>query len=332
MKVLVTGASGFIGGYLVKELISTGHEVTALCQPESPTNFLRQLGATIAVGDVTDPKSLIEPCRGKNWVFHGAAIVGGYGHWDGYYKIGVMGTEHMINAAAAAGVERFFHISSIAVYGTRPRSTIFSETTSFDEKPERWNHYVKQKVWAEKLLWKAHADGKIRAVAVRPSLVLGPRDRGVVSRTLNIIRSPFGVIIGDGTNRVPCVVVDELVSCIVRAASVNHSVGKAYNLSGRTPITQLEFMNLHATAAGLKLLSRKVPMPLAKLGCSALENMFLLFHREDEPFCTRIALAFAANDFEIDCSQAVRDLAWEGKASYQDAIRGSVNWYLKYRD
>ena len=76
MKVLVTGASGFIGGYLVKELISTGHEVTALCQPESPTNFLRQLGATIAVGDVTDPKSLIEPCRGKNWVFHGAAIVG----------------------------------------------------------------------------------------------------------------------------------------------------------------------------------------------------------------------------------------------------------------
>ena len=87
----------------------------------------------------------------------------------------------------------------------------------------------------------------------------GPRDRNVVRRTLNILRSPFGAIVGSGTNRVPCVVVEELVPAIVRSATLKSSIGKSYNLSGRTPITQLEYMNLHASAAGLRCLKRKIP-------------------------------------------------------------------------
>jgi 2-alkyl-3-oxoalkanoate reductase len=330
MRALVTGASGFIGTYLVKELVSQGHEVVALCQPGSHTGHLHIDGVMIATGDVTDIESLRKPCRGQNWVFHCAAIVGGYGLWDRFFKVGVEGTQNMINVAANSGVDRFIHLSSISVYGTRPVGKRFSETTPFDPNPEHWNHYVRQKIMSENEVWQAHYEGKIQATAIRPSLALGPRDRNVVRRTLNIIRSPLGAIIGDGNNRVPCVVIDELVRAVVLSASKKHAVGKAYNLSGREPITQLQYLDLHASAAGLRPLTRRLPMRFAHASCSMLEAVYRLARQEEEPFCTRIALAFAAQDFDIDCALAVKELGWRGDASYVDAINRSVEWYLRF--
>ena len=165
---------------------------------------------------------------------------------------------------------------------------------------------MRQKVLSEKELWKAHNEEKIQAIAIRPSLVLGPGDRNVVRGTLSLLQSPLAAIIGDGRNRIPCVVIDELVKTIINAASNEYAIGKAYNLSGRESITQLEYMDLHAAAAGLKPLRRKVPVSVAQLACSMLEGMYRIAGREEEPFCTRIALAFAANDFNIDCSLDTR--------------------------
>lgn len=330
MKALVTGASGFIGGYLIEQLISDGHEVVALCQPASALQHLRKQGVRIAIGDVTDKDTLREPTRGQDCIFHCAAIVGGYGNWQKFHKVGVAGTQNLITAAVESSVTRFIHLSSISVYGTRPHGELFTESTPFDPTPEPWNHYVRQKILSEQLVWRAHDQGKIQATALRPSLVLGPRDRNVVRRTLNIIRSPFGAIVGSGTNRVPCVVVEELVPAIVRSATLKSSIGKSYNLSGRTPITQLEYMNLHASAAGLRCLKRKIPFRLAHASLAALEGLYRAAQRVDEPYCTRIALAFAANDFNIDCSLAKRDLSWKGEASYEEAIFRAVEWILKW--
>jgi len=328
MRALVTGAGGFIGSYLVRELSMQGHNVTALCQAGSATQHRFAKGVTLALGDVTEPESLRKACERQECVFHCAGIVSGYGAWERFFKVGVEGTRNMINVASHAGVVRFVHLSSISVYGTKPCGKLYTEETPFEENPEPWNHYVRQKVLSEKELWKAHNEEKIQAIAIRPSLVLGPGDRNVVRGTLSLLQSPLAAIIGDGRNRVPCVVIDELVKTIINAASNEYAIGKAYNLSGRESITQLEYMDLHAAAAGLKPLRRKVPVSVAQLACSMLEGMYRIAGREEEPFCTRIALAFAANDFNIDCSLGIRELAWQGRASYEEAIARSVKWYL----
>jgi nucleoside-diphosphate-sugar epimerase len=330
MKALVTGASGFIGSYLVTELTRQGHQVTALCQPGSSINYLNSAGVIIAIGDVTEPKSLQKPCENQDCIFHCAAIVGGYGNWDRYFRVGVVGTRNIINAAANAGVERFVHLSSISVYGTRPEGKRYDESTPFETNPEPWNHYVRQKVLSEMELWKAHNEGRIRAIAIRPSLVLGPRDRNVVRRSLNIVRSPLGAIVGEGTNRVPCVVIDDVVSTTILSATKIEAIGKAYNLCGAKPITQSEYMGLHSAAAGLPPHRRKMPLRLAHVSCAAVEGLYRLARRQEEPFCTRIALAFAANDFNVDCSLAMMELGWRGESSYEDAIYRSVEWYLKF--
>jgi len=328
MKALVTGATGFIGSYLVRELLIQGHQVTALCQPGSSAQYGFPPDVKLALGDVTEPESLRKGCEPQDCIFHCAGIVSGYGSWERFFKVGVEGTRNMINVASNVGVRRFVHLSSISVYGTRPRGQRYTELTPLKENPERWNHYVRQKVLSEKVVWKAYNEGHIQVIAIRPSLVLGPGDRNVVRRTLSLLQSPLGAIIGSGTNRVPCVVVNELVKTIIIAAANDHAVGKAYNLSGCESITQREYMDLHAAAAGVKPLKRKMPVSVAQLSCSILERMYRIARREDEPFCTRLALAFATNDFDIDCSLAMRDLGWRGGASYEEAIRGSVKWYL----
>ena len=328
MRALVTGASGFIGSYLVKELLMQGHDVTALYQAGSAPQHMFAQGVTVALGDVTQPESLQKHCEGKDCIFHCAGIVSGYGAWNRFFKVGVQGTRNMIDAASEARVDRFLHLSSISVYGTRPCGKLYTEATPFEENPERWNHYVRQKVLSEKELWKAHNQGQIQVIVIRPSLVLGPGDRNVVRRTLSLLKSPAAAIIGNGTNRVPCVVIDEIVKTIINAALNENAIGKAYNLSGRDPITQLEYMNLHAAAVGLKPLRHRIPMSVAHFSCSMLERMYRISGHENEPFCTRLALAFAANDFNIDCSLAMRDLGWQGRASYEEAITRSVKWYL----
>jgi dihydroflavonol-4-reductase len=253
-----------------------------------------------------------------------------FGTWDRFYGIGVEGTKNIIEAATTANVQRFIHLSSLTVYGTRPRSVRISEALPYDEQPARWNHYVRQKVLSEKLVWKAHSEGKIAATAFRPSLVLGPGDRNVVARTLKFIRSPFRALIGDGRNWVACVLVEELARTLVRSASLPVTVGKAYNLSGSNPITQFDYLNFHASAAGLPPIRRQMSINLMKLGCAAVEWIYNLLGSEEEPFCTRIATELISTHLEVDCSLAIRELDWAGAGNYEEAIRRSVEWYLKH--
>lgn len=329
MKAMVTGATGFIGSHLVETLIREGHEVTALVRHTSDTSHLRQCGATIAIGDVTDPSSLVSACDGVHWVFHTAAVVGSYGSWKHFYEVGVQGTQNAIDAAAVARVKRFVQLSSIVVYGMSPRGRVLDEDTALDENPEPWNSYVREKVLSEKAVWQAHAEGKIRATCIRPSVVIGTRDRNSVSRALSLMRSPLGALAGDPQCRVPVVVVQELAALIAKAATTDVSIGRAYNVSGRNPISQRELMILYANAAGLRPLRRAVPYNVAMSSAALLEGFHKLFRRAGEPAISRIAVAIVGNDWNIDCSRARAELAWEGTGDYAKAIEESVQWHQR---
>jgi len=327
MKALVTGATGFIGSHIAQQLVEQGHEVRAFVRPTSDTTFLRQLEVELVTGDVTRPETLDAACRGVDTVFHTAAVVGNYGTWGHFRDVGVHGTRNTLDAAARNDVARFIHLGSIAVYGTRATGTPVTEDTPFDERPERWNHYVREKVLSEKLLWKAHREGRVQATSLRPSVVLGPRDRNALGRTLFMIRSPLGAIVGSGKSRFPAVVIEDVAAIALKAATSDVAIGRAYNVSGRDPITEEEYLRLVAEAAGLRPLTRRMPMPVVMTTAMLLENAYRLARRKEEPFVTRIAVAIAGGDYVIDCSRAAAELGWEGSSDYADAIRRSVEWY-----
>lgn len=333
MRILVTGATGFIGTYVVRYLLEAGHEVKALIhgEPEETARIKLGTGVELITGDVTRPESLPKAFEGCDCVIHAVAVVGGYGSWQMFERVGVQGTRNVINAAASSRVARFIHVSSITVYGTNSKQFPCTEDMPVEENPEPWNFYARQKVLAEKDVWKAHRAGRLEATVLRPSITLGAGDQNVVGRILKIVKSPFGAIVGTGENRVPCVVVEDLAEAIVRVVSSERTIGKAYNLSGKSHITQKELFALHALAAGLKPVKRRLPRNLLMRVAGLMEGVYRLLGRRDEPFCTRLAITLASWDCLLDCSKAANDLGWEGLRSYKDAINRSVRWYLTQR-
>ena len=178
MTVLVTGATGFIGGAVADKLLAEGHAVRALVRdPAAPAvDRLRAAGAQITLGDLTDAASLAAAVEGTEQVFHAAARLGDAGRLAAYRAVNVDGTRALLSAAARAGVRRFVFVSSPSAL----MSPDGGDQVDIDEStpyPARYfNHYCATKAAAEELVLRAPAG--MSTCALRPRAVWGPGDRG----------------------------------------------------------------------------------------------------------------------------------------------------------
>ena len=178
-RILVTGASGFIGGHVCEALLKRGAKVRAMVRRSSDVSQLAGLDIEYAFADLSDAEGMNRACRDVDVVVHTAAAVGSFGEWEHFYETGVRGTERLIEAAHQNGATRFVHVSSIAVYGFKQHKGPVNEDAPFELKPQGWNHYVREKVMSEQILWRAHEDKKIQATSIRPCLLYtspSPRD------------------------------------------------------------------------------------------------------------------------------------------------------------
>lgn len=323
MRVLVTGATGFIGGHAARALVAAGHAVVALVRDRGAKMDLA--GAEVARGDLADVASLAAACRGVDAVVHAAAVVQGHGRWEDF-RVGVEGTHNLIAAMGEAGVKRLVHVSSLGVYGLASHPAPIAERARLSDRPESWNHYVRQKVLAEKAVWQASERGAIEPVVLRAAATLGPGDRASLPSIFAALRAGKMAILGPGGNRVPFVVVEDLARAIAAAVSSPSAVGRAYNISGAAPVTQAEFLDVCARALGLDPPARHVPIGVAKLVAALAEWHHQVRRRAGAPPMTRLGIAVATCDLLVDCTAAGRDLAWTGDASYEDAVRREVTW------
>ena len=114
---LVTGATGLLGSHIVEQLRKRYLPVRVLVRPGSDRTWLETQDVEFVEGDITDPSSLAKACQGVDAVYHSAAKVGDWGPWEDFQRITIDGTRNIVDAAIAAGVRRFVHISSISCYG-----------------------------------------------------------------------------------------------------------------------------------------------------------------------------------------------------------------------
>lgn len=319
-KILVTGASGFIGGHVCEALVKAGVRVRAMARRSSDVSQLDGVDVELCRADLGDPEALARACQGVDTVIHTAAAVGSFGEWDHFYETGVLGTQRLIDAAAKQGATRFVHISSIAAYGLKDHGGPVDEKTPYDRKPQAWNHYVREKVMSEQLLWKAHEEKKIQATSIRPSVVIGARDRNAIPRLVDLLRLPVTALPGRPSLRFPVVCIEDCVDAIVRAAMNDASIGHAYNVSGEVPISIADFFGLIAKHAGLPAPRLYLPTSVMLPAVGMLEGAWKLLKRPGEPVATRIAIVVSGYDYEIDCSRTREDLGWSATGSYEAAI------------
>ncbi|HEX9696666.1 MAG TPA: SDR family NAD(P)-dependent oxidoreductase [Actinomycetota bacterium] len=184
MRALVTGGTGFIGGRLVRRLVERGHDVTALVRSPDRAAGLKELGVTLAGGDVTEPATLEGPVRKADAVFHLAAWYEmGVTDRTKMYQVNVRGTEHVLKAAIEAGTPRIVHCSSVAALGGGPVGDILSETT---------RHSGSFGSVYEETKWQAHdvaarfAASGAPIVTVMPGAVYGPGDPSALGAMIRL--------------------------------------------------------------------------------------------------------------------------------------------------
>jgi 2-alkyl-3-oxoalkanoate reductase len=318
VKILVTGATGFLGSRLVSALAAQGHTVRALSRGSGMENQLQKTNVEIVRGDLKDLGSLREAIDGVVAVCHTASAM--QGPWREHVETTVQGTEWLLKLAREAGVKRFVHISSITVYRTwdRGREILIDETSPCDSEPERLGPYVHAKIEAEKHTFRYLQKG-LPVVIIRPGIIYGPGGRMMHPNVGYFVTRKLFLLVGGGGNLLPLTYVDNTVDGILLALSSDKAAGQIYNLVDGAVITQKEFLERYRVSVNGRFVTLSLPLLLLFTG-AALARYLKWFGIT--PIVTT-AQGFKAQyaNVHFDASKARRELGWQPRIALEEGLR-----------
>ena len=328
MNALVTGATGFIGATLVEMLAARGDHVRALVRRTSKTDALEQHGAELVYGDVRDPDSLRAAAEGVNVIFHSAALVGEWGSPKDYHAVNVQGMSNMLAAAERAGVPRFIDVSSVAVHGN------VGHDRSTEDAPMKPSGvlYSSSKYHAEKLLWEAHAQGRVAASAVRPVMVWGPGDRAFMPKLIVMLKKRMFSYIGDGRTIIGLAHVRNVCDVLLRAADNPAAEGKAFIVHDGTDHTVRDVVETLCRELDLPRPKMSMPYGLASVLGAASEWLGHLMRAKSAPMLTKMGVEIMGNSLWFDISRARSVLGYEPQYKFPDHLPEFLDWYKKEYD
>ena len=327
MKVLVTGATGFIGRHLLAMLVERGDEVRILARPGEDVKWLAQTGVEVYWGDLSDRVSLEAAVDGVDRVLHCAARTGPWGPQAEYEIANVQGLKTLVDTALAAGVQRIVHVSSITVHGVDVHGTA-DETTPLRGGPDP---YSRSKVAGERLLQQMIRDKGAPLTIVRPGLVYGPRDTGSFGRFATLIEQGKMVVIGPGNNHLPLIYVTDVARGILLASAADHAIGRQYILVNDEPVTQCDYLNAIASELGVSLPRRHIPYRLAfSIGATA-EMTGHLLHWKQPPPLTRFGVEALGGENRFTINRARAELGFIPQVSLAEGVRKGIAWYRATR-
>ncbi len=321
MRAMVTGAGGFLGQYIVEQLIAQGHEVRAFCHRSN--DEIADLGAEVVVGDLLDVRFVTNSCRDMECVIHTAGIAGMGGPWKRYFRANTLGTFNVTEACRRRGVSKLVFTSSPSV--------IFngSDLCGVDESvpyPRKWlGNYSQSKALAEQIVLKANGKHGVATCALRPHLIWGPRDRSLFPRLLEHARHGKMAMVGDGTNLIDTTYVENAAEAHILAAEAltidSPVAGKAYFISQGEPVNCWQWVNRLLQIAGLPPIERRVTFGAAwKIG-RAYEFFYWLFRKTGDPPMTRFMASQLAHSHYFNISRAKNDFGYTPNISTNEGVR-----------
>ena len=260
MKIFVTGATGFIGMHLVRRLAETKHDLYCLVRRTSDVSTIKEVGATLIPGDVTDKASILAGIRGCDSVINLANV---YTFWEPrkriYRDVNVDGTRNIMECALETGVSKVVHISSAVIYGM-PADCPFTEESRVG--PVRFSEYARTKYAGDLVVWDLFQKRHLPVVVVYPGAVLGPGDpktTGQYIQSLMHRRMPATVF---PDSVLTCVHVRDVAEVIARALEKQANIGEKY-LAGKDRVSFREINQAISQISGVPLPKMQMPDALA---------------------------------------------------------------------
>ncbi|MEW6443230.1 MAG: NAD-dependent epimerase/dehydratase family protein [bacterium] len=322
-KALVTGARGFIGGFLLKRLLAEGYEVTALATTEPNTQYLRDMGIQVRVGDLTRPESIRGMCQGADVVFHLAARVTYWGTRKQFYDAIFEATRNLLEESAGK-VGRFVYVSSFCAGGPGGGGKHYRGHKEDDPEFPTGVFYGDAKLETEKMVYGYHRDGKVAATVVRPANVIGPGSVWVDGILETMRKMPRFPIVDGGRYSASLVDVDNLVDGILLASRSEAAPGRTYHLRDDYDVTWMRYFTDLARTAGVRL--RALPLPFRAAWSLGLVSDRVLAPLGIDTHISRQIVGLIGRDNDVDTSRARQELGWRTRVPYEEAMKAVAAW------
>ena len=321
MRILVTGASGFLGHRFVEHAASAGHAIVALHrQPvmgSVPAPSHRD-GVTVRYGDVLDRESIDAAVADVECVCHLAAAFTEASAADDYFhRVNVEGTRNVMAAAHAAGVKRFVFCSTAGIYGKRV-SGLIDETC----EPQPFNSYERSKVAAEEEVRRGAAECGMEYVILRPSPIYGPGDKRLAKLYKNAARGRFPLF-GRGDGRRHMVYVDDLAEAFLRSCLLPAAANEEMIVAGPEATRLRDILQTLAELSNRRSAGPRLPLNPMILLAGVTEDVCRMLNVK-APLHRR-RMDFYLSDTEYDCARARDVLDWEPEVSLRQGLQKTLS-------
>lgn len=318
--ILITGATGFLGRNLCEHLAGQGYTLRALTRSDHNIAFLKALGVDIVKGDVRDAASVERAMQGCEHVIHAAAHFRLWGPPQPFVETNIEGTRHVLEAALAAGVKKFIHISTIIVVGPQPPRVIITEETPCRPYPS--DNYAKTKYKGE-CLARSFLEKGLAVVILRLGALYGPYGHYAFNRLFfEEFLHNWRIQVHQGRHYIfPCYAGDAAQA--IEATLKCGRIGEMYNVSDKS-ISHREANKTVSQLANRSSWRINVPGWLMIEVSRLLE--FIARFTGREPFYPHNLEPYVFNDWIVDSSKAQRELGFQ-PSTFAEGARRTLAWY-----
>jgi nucleoside-diphosphate-sugar epimerase len=318
MQVLVTGATGFTGGHLARELKKRGHRVRALVRNPRNADALKSEGIELAIGNLTRPAEVRSAVAGCEVVYHIAALYREARHADETYrKVNVEGAENVAKACKAEGVGRLVHCSTVGVHGN------VAAPADEDSPFGPLDVYQESKLEGE-LLVRRYLDAGLPGAIFRPVGIHGPGDMRFL-KLFRAVNSGAFRMIGKGSIIYHMTYIDDLIEGIIRCGEHPAALGRTYILCGARYTTLTELVAAVAKAVGRNPPRGSIPLWPVILAAKACETICRPLRLEPPLHMRR--LDFFMYDRGFTAARAAREIGFVPKVSLEEGLARTAAWY-----
>jgi dihydroflavonol-4-reductase len=318
-RVLVTGATGFLGHNLVTQLAGAGYAVRALVRESSDTRHLRELGAELCVGNVRDSAAVNAAVEGCTVVVHAAGLFRLWGDAREFERTNVEGTAYVLEAALRQSVQKLVHISTAAVAGSPPPGTVIDEETPSHPV----DAYQRSKVDGENLVRMYYKNARLPAVILRPGAFYGPWGRYAFNRLF--FEDPLrGLLIQVHWGRrltFPVFVPD--VARVIVAALGSGRPGEVYTFAGES-LSHRRVNQVVSRLAGITSWRLNIPTQVMLALAGWLGRRAERTHRE--PYYPLNLATYVFHDWQVSSAKTRSELGFV-PTPFEAGARQTLEWY-----
>lgn len=325
MKILVTGATGFIGSYLIPKLLDKKYYVRILVRDLEVAQKIYGDRCEIVYGDITKKETLCGCCDDIDIVYHMAALMGHDSPSTEAFKkfrlVNVEGVRNIVQEAQKVNIKRFIYISSTAAMGLQ-RNTFINEQTTC--KP--YTPYQVSKREAELFIINEIEKNHFPAIIIRPSMIYGPGFKGDFLTMAKVCKTGFFPKIGKGKNLSPALYITDLVGALVDFTEKGR-IGELYTLSSAESYSLKETATIIGKAIGKKIRFIYIPRWAAVLGAEIVEYFSKLFKKK--PIVTKRNILSVSQDRIIDITKVCRDVDYKPEVPLSVGLPKTIQYFIE---